>query len=578
MNRTCDPNVLLINPHFSLHSFWNYRETCEVAGVRHVASPLGLITVAALLPWGWELRLVDCNVEELRDSDLEWADLVMVGNMLSQQRDALRIIARAQARGKSVVVGGPDVTASPGVYADADFRVLGEAEELMGDFVSAWRAGDTRGVFAAASFPDLTRSPLPRFDLLKLEHYMHVGVQFSRGCPFSCEFCNVIELNGRVPRFKSTDQMLRELDALYELGHRVRVEFVDDNLIGNRKAARAFLTALGDWRERRGYPFEFTSEASLNLADDDELLTLMRRAGFFTVFVGIESPDTETLLSTHKVQNTRRDIAASVRKIHQAGMFVNAGFIVGLDGEAGSVAEAMIACIEKAAIPICMVGLLYALPNTQLARRLCAEGRLYADFDRPASDDTTDQCTSGLNYETLRPREEILADYRAILAAIYHPRAFFGRVRRMARDLDPARPGVRSPLRSRIKDLRTFLRMSLRAGFRDREARPHYWRAVADCLLHNPRAIRMVASVAALYLHVWPFAQFLEERLRGQIEALGSGESRARLVGEPAVVPVAAVASVRTVAGVAAAGSMQVGVRGGALEPARSGMASSSCK
>ena len=542
MDRSRDPNVLLISPRFNPHSFWNYQETCDVVGARYVTAPLGLITVGAMLPREWKLRLVDCNIENLLDGDLEWADLVMVGSMLPQQRDALRIIARAQAIGKPVVIGGPDVTASPDVYAEADFRVRGEAEELMGEFVVAWQAGDARGTFVAESFPVMAQSPLPRFDLLKLEHYLHVGVQFSRGCPYNCEFCNVIELNGRIPRFKGTDQMLRELDVLYELGHRGHIEFVDDNLIGNRKAARSFLTALENWHERRGYPFEFTSEASLNLADDDDLLALMRRAGFFAVFVGIESPDAETLLSTHKAHNAHLDIAASIRKIHRAGMFVNAGFIVGFDGEASSVSQAMIDCIEEAAIPVCMVGLLYALPNTQLARRLRAEGRLYADFDRLPSDSDADQCTSGLNYVTLRPREEILTDYRTIMRTIYEPQAFFGRVRRMARDLDMAGPGLRSPLRVLGRNLRSFLRISLQMGFRDQQSRSHYWRSLGDCLLHNPRVIRVVVSFAALYMHVRPFAQFLEHLLGEQIEALSAGDSSMRAVREVAAAAPAAAA------------------------------------
>ena len=531
MTRTRDPKVLLISPRFSLHSFWNYKETCTVVGARYMAAPLGLITVAALLPREWNVRLIDCNIEDLRDSDLAWADLVMVGSMLPQQLHALRIISRAQSAGKPVVVGGPDVTASPAVYGDAEFRVLGEAEELMGEFVAAWRAGAAGGTFEAKSFPDMTQSPLPRFDLLKLKDYMHVGVQFSRGCPYNCEFCNVIELNGRVPRFKTSDQMLKELDSLHALGHRGHVDFVDDNFIGNRKAARSFLAALGDWHKRNGYPFEFSSEASLNLADDDDLLSLMRKAGFFALFVGIESPDTETLLSTQKTQNTLRDITDSVRKIHQAGIFVNAGFIVGLDGETGSVSEAMIACIEEACIPVCMVGLLYALPNTQLARRLCAEGRLHTGFDRMTSDES-DQCTSGLNFVTLRPREEILTDYRTVWQRVYHPTAFFGRVRRMARDLNLDRPSMRSPLRAIGRDLRSFLRISLQMGARDRQTRSHYWKALWDCLVHNPRAMRTVVSFAALYLHVRPFAQYLERRLHGQIETPGAAATVVQLVQE----------------------------------------------
>ncbi len=529
MNQTSRPNVLLVNPRFSLHSFWNYRETCEIVGARHVAAPLGLITVAALLPKEWVVRLIDCNIEELREDDLNWADLVMIGGMLSQQRDIQRIMVRAHAHGKPVVIGGPDVTASPEIYADAEFRVLGEAEELMTGFAAAWNAGEKCGTFVAGSFPDLTLSPLPRFDLLKLEHYLHVGVQFSRGCPFNCEFCNVIELNGRVPRFKDVDQILNELEHLYHLGYRGHVDFVDDNLIGNPKAVRPFLAALGDWRRRRHYPFEFTSEASLNLASDDELLMLMRRAGFFAIFIGIESPDAQTLLSTQKVQNARRDITASLRKIHRAGMFVNAGFIVGFDGEAGSVARDMIACIEEAAIPLSMVGLLYALPNTQLARRLYAEGRLHAGFDRPASDGDADQGRSGLNFVTRRPRPEILADYRNILATLYQPRAFFGRVRRMARELDPARPGLRSPWKRVARDLQSVLRISVQLGFRNRETRVDYWRALADCMLHNPRALRTVVSLAAIYLHVRPFSKYLEQHLSAELDALAANRPPARI-------------------------------------------------
>ncbi len=519
MTRRRDPKVLFVSPRFSLHSFWNYKETCTVAGARYIAAPLGLITVAALLPREWDARLVDCNTGDLLDSDLEWADLVMVGSMLPQQIHALHIMARAHSAGKPVVVGGPDVTASPDRYAEADFRVLGEAEDVIDEFVAAWRRGETRGLFRAEGFPDLKRSPIPRFDLLEFEHYMHVGVQFSRGCPYNCEFCNVIELNGRVPRFKQSDQILRELDHLHDLGYRGHVDFVDDNLIGNRRAARGFLTALGAWQQRRGHPFEFTSEASINLADDAGLLSLMRNAGFFAVFIGIESPDERTLLNAQKTQNTLKDITESVRRIHQAGIFVNAGFIVGLDGEHGSVADGMIACIEEAAIPVCMVGLLYALPNTQLSRRLRLEGRLHVGGDTLPSMDAADQCTSGLNYETLRPRADILGDYRDILRSVYHPRAFFGRVRRMARDLNMARPGPRRPLRVRARNVRSFLEIGFQLGVRDQQARPHFWRALSDCLLHNPRALRSVVSFAALYLHLGPFARYLEQHLDQQIHS-----------------------------------------------------------
>jgi radical SAM superfamily enzyme YgiQ (UPF0313 family) len=528
VSRSKNPNVLLVNPRFSSHSFWNYQETCDAVGARYVAAPLGLITVAALLPEAWTVRLVDRNTGELHEEDLRWADLVMVGGMLPQQRDAKGVIALAHASGRPVVMGGPDVTSSPDVYAEAEFRVLGEAEEVMGEFIEAWRAGAERGVFTAKSFPDLACSPVPRFDLLPLENYMHVGVQFSRGCPFNCEFCNVIELNGRVPRSKTPAQMLRELDALHALGYRGHVDFVDDNLIGNRKTLKPFLAELGTWLARRGYPFEFSSEASLNLADDAELLAAMQRAGFFAIFVGIETSDVKTLVSTRKLQNARRDITESIRKINRAGIFVNAGFIIGFDAEIGSIARGMVDCIEESAIPVCMVGLLYALPGTQLSRRLLAEGRLFADSDRVSSESVADQCTSGLNYATLRPRQEILADYRAVLQQIYEPKAFFGRVRRSARELDLSQHRLRSPLGRVLNDLRSFARISLKMGILERRVRHSYWRAVIDCLIHNPRAVRTVVSLAALYLHIWPFARYMDERLLSQIEGAGAESLRVR--------------------------------------------------
>ena len=291
--------------------------------------------------------------------------------MLPQGGDTLDIVDLCRERGKPVVIGGPGVTSSPHLYRTANFQILGEAEGVIDKFVEAWEAGAREGVFEAEKFQvDVTKTPIPRFDLLKFDDYLHIGVQFSRGCPFTCEFCDIIELYGRVPRAKTNVQMLAELDELYRLGYRGHVDFVDDNLIGNKKAVKAFLPELADWLEAHDYPFEFTTEASLNLADDAELLALLNRANFVGVFVGIESPNTATLVAMRKKQNTRRSIPDSIHKIYAAGLFVHAGFIVGFDSETESVADAMVELIEEAAIPVCMVGLLYALPNTQLTRRL----------------------------------------------------------------------------------------------------------------------------------------------------------------------------------------------------------------
>lgn len=511
-------NVLFVCPRFSPDSFWNYQATCAIVGKRYSATPLGPITVAALLPASWNVRLVDRNVEELDERDLDWADLVMTGGMLSQQRDAKAIIDQAHVRGKRVVVGGPDVTCSPHIYDEADFQILGEAEEVLGDMVAAWNRGDARGVFRAEEFPDLARSPVPRFDLLKLDRYMHVGVQFSRGCPYGCEFCNVIELNGRRPRVKTTERMLAELDVLYRLGYRGHVDFVDDNLIGNRVALKDLLRALKPWLAERGHPFEFTTEASVNLADDAELLDLMQETGFFAVFLGIETTDEKALASANKPQNTNRDMVADIGRIYGAGIFVNAGFIVGFDSERRSVAPEMNEFIERASIPVCMVGLLYALPNTRLARRLAAEGRLHPDHDRLLPDEI-DQCTSGLNFDLMRPRREVLADYRAIIERIYAPDAYFGRVRRMARALDCSKSRFSPPLAKLMRELVALALILWRLGVRDREARGPWWKAFFDTLCRNPRATRITVSFGALYLHFGPLSKQTSERVARQIAA-----------------------------------------------------------
>jgi len=516
--------VLMIFPRFNSDSFWNYRATCELKGARYPAAPLGLITVAALLPQSWEVRLVNRNTDTLTEADLEWADLVMTGGMLFQQPDTLRIIEMCRTRGRPVVVGGPDVTSTPNIYSSANFRVLGEAEEIMEEFVAAWRSGAVEGVFdAPMGQTDVTRSPTPRFDLLKLEDYLHVGIQFSRGCPFNCEFCDIIELYGRVPRTKTSDQILAELDALYALGYRGHVDFVDDNLIGNKKALKKFLPDLQRWLNGKSFPFEFSTEASINLADDSELLSALAAANFFAIFVGIESPDTDTLVLMRKKQNTRRNLQESIYKIYDAGIFVFAGFIVGFDSEKGNTAEGMIECIEDTAIPVCTVGLLYALPATQLGRRLLLEGRLFPGYDAPSRPDTGDQCTIGLNFETKRPRRDVLADYRAVLNAVYDPSAFFGRVQRVGRMLRRGERRFKAPLAHALRDLLSVVRLVRRLPGAGPGTVGPFWKSVLDCAIHNPRALRCVVMLSALYLHHGPFSRQVIAQIDRQIEDIDLG-------------------------------------------------------
>jgi radical SAM superfamily enzyme YgiQ (UPF0313 family) len=504
-SRPC--HVLLIYPQFIPNSFWNYKDTCKLVGANYPAAPLGLITVAALLPQNWDFRLVNRNTEDLTAADFDWADLVMSGGMITQQPDTLALISRCQAHGKPIVVGGPDVTSSPHLYRSADFQVLGEAEQVIADFVAAWEAGESSGIFTAEKFTiDVTKSPPPRFDLLKFEQYLHVGVQYSRGCPFTCEFCDIIELYGRVPRTKTTPQILAELDQLLRLGYRGHVDFVDDNLIGNKKALKAFLPELRAWQCAHDFPFEFSTEASINLADDNELLAMMKEANFFAVFVGIESPDPDTLVSMRKKQNTRRDIVASVHKIYAAGMFVTAGFIVGFDSERVSIADAMVEFIEACAIPVCMVGLLSALPNTQLTRRLAKEGRLIEGHD--VIQETGDQCTLGINFDPKRPMRDILTDYRRILEDVFDPTAFAGRLSRLASLLERTERRPELPegdFRRRYDSIETVHRIvNAVPGTRD-----VFWQTLVRCAKSNPAALRHITMQMALYLHLGPFSRYV---------------------------------------------------------------------
>ena len=513
------PNVLLVYPRFAAATFWNFAATCELLGVKYPAAPLGLITTAAMFPPSWTVRLVDRNAEELTAANLDWADMVMTGGMLAQHNDTAEVIRIAQKHGKPVVVGGPAITSVPEAYLQADFQVLGEAEGILEKFIEAWTNGVRKGVFSAEKFTaDVTKSPIPRFDLLKFDYYLHVGVQFSRGCPFTCEFCDIIELYGRVPRTKTAPQMLAELDRLYELGYRGHIDFVDDNLIGNKKAVKAFLPHLARWLEEHDYPFEFTTEASLNLADDDELLRLMNAANFFGVFTGIESPNPETLVQMKKKQNTRRNIAESVHRIYAAGMFVTAGFIVGFDNEKAAMSEPMIDLIEEAAIPVAMVGLLYALPNTQLTRRLAKEGRLHA-LPEMVPDGHGDQCTNGLNFDTLRPRREILEDYKRVLDRIYDPVAFAGRLRRLSDMLDNStRKGQVRATDAKRKFSSAGMLHKLMASVP--EPRDLFRETFSHCLKTNPRSARWIIGQMAFYLHLGPFSRFVINEIDLKIDQI----------------------------------------------------------
>jgi radical SAM superfamily enzyme YgiQ (UPF0313 family) len=521
-------NILLIHPRFAADRFMGHYDTpCELVGAKQPMPPLGLLTVAAMLPTNWDLRLIDRNIADLTEADLIWADLIMAGGMLSQQQDLLHLIDLCHARGKQIAVGGSDPTSSPHVYGSADFLLVGEAEGMIDKLISAWLAGEKNGCFRAEKFTaDMTASPVPRFDLIETDDYLQVGIQFSRGCPFTCEFCDIIELYGRVPRIKTNDQIIAEIDALYRQGYRGIIYFVDDNFIGNRKAVRALLPKFREWQEKRRFPFQFYTAATLNIADDSELLDELRCANFFSIFIGIESADADVLTLMKKKQNTRRDIAENVRKIQRAGLFVTAGFVIGFDNEGDHLVDPLIQLIEQGPIAICMVGLLYALPNTQLSRRLKAENRLLNDQRIELFEGSSGSCVTGLNFATKRPRAEILSDFRKILAHLYDRKNYFDRVHRSAMILNNRSVFGSSDLRSIWQDLRRWALFTWNIHRKHPELISGFWLCVGKCLMAKPGSLKAALLMIAMYTHLGAFAERAVKEIEDMLAA-GQDCSRA---------------------------------------------------
>ena len=484
--------VLLVYPWFP-DTYWSFRHALSFERKRSLIPPLGLITISALLPASWEKRLVDMNVRPLTDADLEWADIVFASAMHIQKDSLEEVIQRSKARGKRVVVGGPHASISPDELADADHVFIGEAEETLPKFVRDLERSEAKRVYNAMDRPALSAVPIPDFHLLDLKRYNVMALQYSRGCPFNCEFCDIIEIYGRVPRTKSNDQMRAELDALWRAGWRDNVFIVDDNFIGNKKNVRRLLPDLAEWSEQHGYPFGLLTEASVNLADDEELLQAMRRAGFYSVFVGIETPVVESLKEAQKGQNTRRDLIDSIRKIQSYGMEVMAGFIVGFDHDPENIFEAQIDFIRRSGIPCSMVSLLVALPGTQLWRRLEREGRL-REID-PTSNQT--DCT--LNFIPKMDETRLVEGYKSILHTIYRPAEYYERtldcLSHLNRDGAPKLWGKVS-----LNDVAALVRLAFHLGVRDR-ARSEFWRYM-KCVLANHRdKLRQAMAFAAIGYH-----------------------------------------------------------------------------
>ena len=510
---------LIVQTEFSALSFWNYVDVCKIAGAKYPAAPLSLLTVAALLPKQWEFKLVDANVEPLMVEHFKWADIVCIGGMLPQQQSMIALIDKVHQYGCPVVVGGPDPSSQPHLYQSADYLVQGEGEVTIPMFIEDLEKGCGSGEYKSDERADMTKAVVPRFDLIRFKNYIQVGIQYSRGCPFNCEFCDIIELYGRESRTKTPTQVIKELQTLFDLGYRGHVDFVDDNFIGNKKNVKKVLPVIKEWSKAKKYPFYFSTESSINLADDENLLQMMKDVDFRYVFVGIETPEEEILKLTNKKINVNRSVQRSIEKIYSYGMIVNAGFIIGFDSETDQTAKSMIQFIQNLGICMAMVGKLYALPNTQLTRRLEREGRLF-EYDSIFSDPDTDldQLTSGLNFITSRSRLDVLKDYNRVIKYIYTPENYYGRLIYTGLHLRPEykyRPGIMRLL----KNIKTFLKICRIVGF-NKTTGWLYWKAFLTVISKNPQAIEATINLAAMFIHFHKQSQFVIELTDNEIRSI----------------------------------------------------------
>ncbi len=517
--------VLLLYPLFP-KSFWSFDRALELIGRKVSLPPLGLITVAAILPQTWEFRLVDRNVCLETEADWNWADLVIVSGMIVQKPDMLHCIKEAKQRGKLVAAGGPYVTSVPDTAqaAGVDFLILDEGEITLPLFVEALERGETSGVFRAnGDKPDVTQTPIPRYDLLDLTAYSDMSVQFSRGCPFQCEFCDIIVLYGRKPRTKTPAQLLAELQTLYDLGWRRLVFVVDDNFIGNKRNVKLLLRELAPWMVEHDYPFSLITEASVDLAEDDELLNLMIAANFSGVFLGIETPDADSLALTKKYQNTRNSLVEAVNKINRIGLRVMAGFIIGFDGEKPGAGDRIIDFVEATAIPFAMFGMLQALPNTALWHRLKKEGRLLEDQEK-----TTGNQMNLTNFITTRPIEELAREYISCFWELYEPKRYLGRVYRHHLQMAPKtyKKKFRMP---ELKELQALFIIIWRQGIK-RQTRFQFWQQIFLLLKHNPRVWKSYLANCANLEHFMEYRQIVRDEIEQQLTELKATQAKTEVV------------------------------------------------
>jgi radical SAM superfamily enzyme YgiQ (UPF0313 family) len=480
-------NVLLVYPEYP-DTFWSFKYVLKFISKKAAFPPLGLLTLGAMLPGKWQKKLVDLNVASLDDEHLAWADMIFLSAMIVQKKSAQEIINRCRSHGKKIVAGGPAFTTQHEEFTGVDHFVLNEAEVTLPLFLKDLENGHLQKVYTSNERPEISETPIPLWSLINIHDYATLAIQYSRGCPYNCEFCDIVIMNGRIPRTKTPEQMKKEFQALYDAGWRKSVFIVDDNFIGNRQEVKKMLPALIEWQKKHKYPFTLLTEASTDLANDADLMQMMSSANFFKVFLGLETPDKESLKECGKYQNSSRNLVEAVHTIHKQGMQVMGGFIVGFDNDTETIFESQITFIQQIGVVTAMVGVLTALPQTRLWKRLKAEGRLLGG----ATGENTDGV---LNFMPRMGVETLHDGYKKILSAIYSPKYYYQRINTFLENYNPT-------VKSRVgrSDISAFLKSLWRIGIVSR-ARFHYWKLLIRTFIRKRMALPIAVELAIYGLH-----------------------------------------------------------------------------
>jgi radical SAM superfamily enzyme YgiQ (UPF0313 family) len=490
-------NILLVYPEIP-ETFWSFKHALTFINKKASTPPLGLVTIAAMLPKEWVLRLIDKNVEPLKDKDILWADFVLVSAMVIQRSSSRSVINKCHQLGKTVVAGGPLFTSEPAEFDDVEHLILNEAEITLPEFLKDLAEGHPQHIYKTDEFADIRKTPAPLMNLLSFKYYDSMSIQFSRGCPFNCDFCNITSMLGHIPRVKTVKQIITELDNLYRLGWRRNVFFVDDNFIGNKKILKEeILPALIEWR-RGKIGFNFITETSINIADDDELIDLMVKAGFISIFVGIETPDEASLVDCNKKQNQNRDLLECVHHLQESGIQIMAGFIVGFDQDSPSIFQKQIDFIQESGILTAMVGMLQAMEGTTLYNRLQNENRIIS----MSSGDNVDGST---NIVPVMGMNRLRAGYFGILSTIFDPKMFYQRIQTFLTYYHP----VKQPVSINLDEVGALFKAIFRIGI-FRKERKEFWKLFFRTLFRDPAKFPLAITFSIYGYH---FAKMTERMI-----------------------------------------------------------------